>query len=533
MNCLKQVLLLTALVHGMCAAEVRPTTIRPGITAQPVLVDTSQPDKNMFIQQAEISKQQEPVFQVVAEAAGGKLNIDTLGDSATLQISYPTMAVGDTIGARLTGLQRRDTEIKTVTSVGVQKFSLPRGWLAENLNRDITLTYTYKVGGAGNLITSQPLKLSVVGVQREPVFRVLVEAGNGRLYLDTIGDTATLQVNYPEMAVGDTVGAKLTGVRVYNTAIKTVETVSVQTFSLPKAWLAENLDRSITLTFTHKVRGQGDLITSPPISFFVIKSTHAGQQLVDELNAQYENQDEMCAGNKAAFYCSGVLIRTVNDDPAFHAWNPSPSAMRLGGVSFSYMRLGLDMNRLQGNRTQGFILTTGNEFTHAGGYPLEVMCAFPYDAATVGREASGCGTHREFTDGGPCLSEGIDTLDKWRVHFNKYPVSASRYQHQCSFATDPASFRLSMLARENPDAESASWQQNEIVIKLWPQNTNTLPIRAFFYFLTDTRATGLAGAQSIQRDFFQQTHRIIPIVRVTPNITKGDVFSYRQEDQAL
>jgi hypothetical protein len=471
-------------------------------------------------------------FQVVG-AVKGELDLDKLGGTATLQVSYPTMGAGDTVGAKLTGVQIHNTGINTVSSVGVQSFLLPKAWFVENANRSVTLTYTYKVGGVGNLITSAPLSLRVVAAPGASTFQ-LVGAVKGEVDLAGLGETATLQVYYPTISTGDTVGAKLTGVQMRNTSIKTVSTVGVQSFSLPKAWFIENTNRSITLTYTYKVGGTGNLITSSPLTLYVRIKSSSGQQVVAELNAQYADKSNTCAGNKAAIYCNGVIIRTVDDNPAFHAWNPSPSAVSLGGVSFSYMRQDLDMNRLQAARTQGFILSTADQFTQNGGYAPQVLCAFPYDAGTAGRRDNGCGDFSGLSGSGPCLSQGINSLAKWRVHFNQLPVSTiNRYRHQCSFAPDAASFALSMLARENPGAELEAWRQNEVVIKLWPQNTNNLPIKAFFYWATKTRAVGLIGAQNIQRDFFNQTGRVIPIIRVTPNVTVGDVFSYQQGDQAL
>lgn len=127
-------------------------------------------------------------------------------------------------------------------------------------------------------------------------------------------------------------------------------------------------------------------------------------------------------------------------------------------------------------------VTTANELTHAGGYPLEVIYAVPYDAGSAGRDADGCGQFSMFPDSGPCLSQGIDTLVMWRVHFHKYPVSVDRYRHQCSFATDPGSFSLSMLAWENSSAELTAWQQKEIVIKVWPQIPTIFQSKPFSIF---------------------------------------------------
>jgi hypothetical protein len=72
-----------------------------------------------------------------------------------------------------------------------------------------------------------------------------------------------------------------------------------------------------------------------------------------------------------------------------------------------------------------------------------------------------------------------------------------------------------------------------LVIRTWPQNTSNLPIEAFFYFITSTRATGLAGAQFIQRDFKTQTGRSIPVIKVTPNAANGQIFSYSAADQGI
>ncbi|WP_025110902.1 carboxypeptidase regulatory-like domain-containing protein [Pseudomonas sp. H1h] len=272
--------------------------------------------------------------------------------------------------------------------------------------------------------------------------------------------------------------------------------------------------------------------TNIPIT--VTDGNNSGQQMADELNRLYSATTTTCPGNKAAYDCSGLLVRTVDDSTAFHAWNPSPSAIGLGGVSFSYMRVGIGMDSLQGSRTQGLILEPGQSFTANGGYPLQVLCAFPYDGESLRRSANGCGASGDFPqNSGPCAAQNLKTLAAWRTHFQQYKNAPERYRHQCSFAPDQAGFALSLAARDNPGAENQAWRQNEIVIKTWPQNTSNLPIKAFFYFSNATRAVGVEGAKNIQRDFLKATGRRIPVMRITPSPTARDIVSYSQADQGI
>ncbi|WP_339527964.1 hypothetical protein, partial [Pseudomonas sp. EL_65y_Pfl2_R96] len=114
-------------------------------------------------QESGISAAQPAIFKVV-DAPGGELNVDTLGTEATVQVNYPSQAPRDTVGVRLTGVALRDAPIQTVSTVGTLTFKLPKAWITENKARTVNLTYTYKVGGVGNLITSSPLPIKVTGV---------------------------------------------------------------------------------------------------------------------------------------------------------------------------------------------------------------------------------------------------------------------------------------------------------------------------------------------------------------------------------
>ncbi|MEB0099492.1 hypothetical protein QN396_25400, partial [Pseudomonas sp. DC1.2] len=375
-----------------------------------------------------------------------------------------------------------------------------------------------------------------VGTPGQAVFKV-VEAPAGELNVDTLGATATatVQVSYPTLTVGDTVGLRLSGVVLRDTPIRKVSTVGVLTFDVPNAWLVENLNHTVTLTHTHKEGGTGSLITSAPILIKVVGVLSDGQRVANRLNEQYATTSNTCPGNKAAFYCSGVLIRVTDASTAFHAWNPSPSSVALGSVAFSYMKVDLSMNRLAFGKLQGLILKPAEVFTQNGDYPLKVLCAYAYDANSVSRSLNGCGENIDFpTDSGTCASLKITTLAAWRAHFQKYPITSYlRFHHQCSLGTDQASFELSLTAREDPAAELVAYAHNEIIIKTWPQDTKNLPIEAFFYWYTGTETSGLAAAKYMQQDFYQMTAKKVPIIRVIPDTSAAQIFSYHAAEQGL
>ncbi|MNJ75991.1 hypothetical protein D3C77_731870 [compost metagenome] len=66
---------------------------------------------------------------------------------------------------------------------------------------------------------------------------------------------------------------------------------------------------------------------------------------------------------------------------------------------------------------------------------------------------------------------------------------------------------------------------------LWPQNIGRqLPMEAFFYI--GGSASGRAGAQADQRDFFSQTGILVPIIAVTlPSGATPARFQFITADQ--
>ncbi|MCI8211726.1 hypothetical protein AUC61_19525 [Pseudomonas sp. S25] len=259
-----------------------------------------------------------------------------------------------------------------------------------------------------------------------------------------------------------------------------------------------------------------------------------GWEVADRLNARYNDTAYDCEG-KAAFYCKGVMARLTGYGPDYHSWNPNPAGST--DVSFSYLRKDLKFMHaiFSGLIEQGYIFKQANYFGQNGIYPLQVLCSFPYDAVSASRYGEGCGPSHLFpVDSRPCDEQGITTLAAWRTHFNLYPpVNYNRYSHQCGFKADQPGFALSLMARENPQAEWSLLAHNEILIDRWPQNIPTqLPIEAFFYIYDQAKAVGLEGAKFIQRDYFSQSRITAPVISVAFKTGGDNIFSYHPSDQA-
>jgi hypothetical protein len=259
-----------------------------------------------------------------------------------------------------------------------------------------------------------------------------------------------------------------------------------------------------------------------------------GWELADRLNARYNATSSDCNG-QAAYYCNGVIARMRTYGAGFHSWNPNPSGQN--DVSFTYLRKDLKFNHgpYMGQVEQGFIFKEAAAYGQQGIYPLVVQCSFPYDGATAERDRTGCGQNQYFPGTSQlCAEQGINSLAAWKAHFFSQPLAVNRYRHQCGLGTDQASFALSLLARENPQAEMSWMAHNEILIGRWPQNIpQQLPIEAFIYIYDQSRALGLEGARYIQRDYYTQSRTTVPVISVAFKTGGDNIFSYHPSDQGL
>ncbi|WP_157966821.1 hypothetical protein [Pseudomonas sichuanensis] len=234
---------------------------------------------------------------------------------------------------------------------------------------------------------------------------------------------------------------------------------------------------------------------------------YIGYQVAQQLKQRFANATSTCAGGSAAFNCNGVLFRSNLATTAFHAWDPSPGSIANNGVSFSYARSDVDIRSVF-SRPYGF---TFRELGAPMAYRPTLRCAYPYNAGTSG-SPDPC------TFRGECEKLGVHSVQQWKARYASTPGQS------CAFSNAPAQFQLSIdVRRELPSR--TDW--NELMMAAWPVGIpQRLPIDALYY-LGDS--TGLPQAQFIQRDFYNQTQRFLPVVRMA--LGAGDTFSYRPADQ--
>lgn len=275
-----------------------------------------------------------------------------------------------------------------------------------------------------------------------------------------------------------------------------------------------------------------------------VHAAMTGPEVVNLLTNLYNQTLQNCNNSVTApaFLCSGVTLRVTDKQPGetHHVWNPSQTSVKNGGVSFSYLRVDANMGRLAWGKNNGFML-----------YPifgapvdkidLDYLCSFPIDGWTWNRTTP-CGHHASYpSQSQRCRSAGVTTAEQWKSVWDSSP--SNQHIRQCGFDVSeatgkPASvpFYQSVRARGMLGVAGLN-EQNEIVIKTWPQNLqNTLPLMAFFFIAGGDNA-GLAEARNNQKDFRDSTTaRIwVPVIRLIPPSTMGGKasFQYVASDQLV
>lgn len=485
-----------------------------------------------------------PALFNLVEAPQRVLNLDAFGAEAHAQVSYPSMAPGDQVLTYVVvGSKEYDTPIQKVATPGILTFSFPKAWVADRIGGNFILGYAVD-GPNQQFIHRPPLVIDVTHGPENPeeqiVFKVL-EAPAGELNADTLGADATVQVSYPRLARKDTVGVRLTGVALRDTPIQTVSSVGVQTFKLPKAWITENKGRAVSLTYTYKVGGSGNLITSPALAIRVTGGAPVGdgQRVADELNAQYADTRQNCgSASLPAALCSGVILRATINGTGYRAWNPSPLSQKNGGVSFFYLRKDAAFKAFPASypNTSGIVFFPAQQ-RPAGTVEIPVLCIFPVDGGSDIRADQGCGVSSNYpTVSRSCEQQGITTAAGWLSHYNQGP-SGWKYQRQCGFNVRPSqgalaadAFYQGIVAMKLLGAEGFNgW--NEIRLATWAQDIHTsIPIKAFFY-----TANGLADARFNQQDFYKYSGKVVPIIKLTlpRTTTESARFEFIKADQSV
>lgn len=262
-----------------------------------------------------------------------------------------------------------------------------------------------------------------------------------------------------------------------------------------------------------------------------------GLAMADELRRRYQDTRADCGSvDKPAFLCSGIILRGTShsENKPYDAWDPSDTAIRVGGTSFSYLRSDFNMKRLAYTYDKGYIflppLNIPNDKLR-----IEILCFFPIDGESDARSNKGCGAHRNT----PFISEacglqGIHLAGQWYVHFVMYP----RADQRCGFDVSPSSaaptaptFYQALLT--GPLVFPGAYEKpSDMKLETWRAGIpGQLPIEAFFY----TLETGIQSVQHDQRRFHELTGIVLPIIRITlPGTFQGQAtFEYREADQAV
>ncbi|WP_283190594.1 hypothetical protein [Pseudomonas sp. PMCC200344] len=323
---------------------------------------------------------------------------------------------------------------------------------------------------------------------------------NGYVFTDkftALGLGKTLEVSQPDLSAE---------VRVRNWSEQAPQSIPVEGLFYDRSWptslLAAQRDQrdffQSTGTWLPILRLDLRDASQQVFGFNQQDQLYAGYQVAARLNARYRDTAVTCRDGRAAFYCNGVLIRGTAASTQFHAWNPSPNSVGRNGVSFSWARADVGMVQIAGN--QGLIFKESSAPTP---YDAALRCIYPTNAGTSGIPNS-CRIY--------CDVLGVTTVAAYRAQGGT-----------CAFNVTPPQVQLSIDVRNRNPA----W--NEIIIAAWPQNIpGQLPLEAIFVV---AGTAGLQDAQFIQRDFYQQTTRTVPVVRVALNAANGIPFSYEPSDQ--
>ena len=284
------------------------------------------------------------------------------------------------------------------------------------------------------------------------------------------------------------------------------------------------------------------LSTCPPLHAqqnSVLTQNEQGQFLVQRLRLRYADPSLDCGSdNKPSLQCSGILLRgtSLNTGTTYNAWDPSPTAIRVGGISFSYLRSDFKMYRLAYDYVKGFIfypaLSTPPDKTI-----IETLCFFPIDGASDNRANRGCGIYNDQSPiSVPCNEQNIHTAEQWFKHYNDYPKG----KYRCSFDISNTSPTPSAPAfEEGLKAGQLVFKEHynkvapsDVKMVTWVNTpAQQLPIEAFFY----TDNTGITSIQKDQKIFFDQTGTVLPIIKITLPATLGQdaTFEYLESDQAI
>lgn len=210
-----------------------------------------------------------PLPDILEDDAAHVVDIANL-TKVTVRVPDYQMVTGDTVLVRWLGVRQRNTNIKTVGSPPQPiEFDIPILWAEENLDKGVTVTYSY---GRGDdpVIISPPQPITIVNSQTglnliRPTVPAAVAQGNPEvLDFSRLPDNTDLimRVNYDGMDRGQTVRGQWIGRVRYTTDIKDVTLVGPMDFVIPRDEVIDSIGSTVSVNYSVVLTPGGTLLPS-------------------------------------------------------------------------------------------------------------------------------------------------------------------------------------------------------------------------------------------------------------------------------
>ncbi len=253
------------------------------------------------------------------------------------------------------------------------------------------------------------------------------------------------------------------------------------------------------------------------IWIILLFSSITNADILNDLNNRYHNTVDACDGNTPAYYCSGVLIRATGYSGGYYPWNPSPSATKLGSVSFSYLRNDMKISELWNNN--GYIFKSQSDAVSEN-TAINYRCSYPYEALSVNRGKNGCGEINNDEQENNCYLLDAQFLHSWSEFIIQKNTHISIAQ--CSFdATNTLEFILSLKAHDvgrfdfdDSILMGLGERYNEVLLEVWEQD-QLVPIESFWYLSGDEDA--LNNALYDRERYLEVTGNYVEVVELDLN----------------
>ncbi|VVD70572.1 hypothetical protein PAQ31011_00579 [Pandoraea aquatica] len=247
------------------------------------------------------------------------------------------------------------------------------------------------------------------------------------------------------------------------------------------------------------------------------------------VNQRYQSTVAKCGVDRAAWQCSGVVMRPLSADSGLSFSQLSTDEVALQSVNVAYIRRDLRIAALA--TSAGMILADG--FTAAGqGKAYEVRCTYPFaPPITQDVPSHGCNVAESGQpippDLSTCAASGVTDTAAWLADFKAHGEDVAK---QCSLsATVARQFKASLEAHEQV-SEALAAKPNRLLIVAWdPAKPATIPVQAFYYDVAN--GGQLMQAQRYQRQYFEATGQWLPILRASIGGAGGTAFGFDERDQ--